>query len=287
VVLRAAEGLDALAGLRARLVDVAGDRRRANERHGRNVRVLEDPVDRDLVAVDDVEHAGRNARLGQELGEVERGRRILLGRLQDERVAARDRVREHPHRDHRREVERRDAGHDAERLADLVDVDAGGHLLRVAALHQVRHAGRELQVLEAAGDLAERVRRDLAVLRGQVRRDLAPMRLDQVPDPEHDLGPLRQRRRAPAWEGGLCGGHRGVDLLDRGEVDLARDRAGRRVEHVAAAPGGTRHAPTVDPVRHDRARRGGTLRHRLCDLGHRRVLGCWATGVRDTIARVT
>ena len=51
--------------------------------------------------------------------------------------------------------------------------------------------------------------------------------------------------------------------------------------------GGARDAPTIDPVRHDRARRGGgTLGHRLCDLGHGRVLGCWATGVPDTIARV-
>ena len=66
-------------------------------------------------------------------------------------------VREHPHRDHRREVEGRDPGHDAERLADLVDVDAARDLLGEAALHEVRDAGRELEVLEAAGDLAERV----------------------------------------------------------------------------------------------------------------------------------
>ena len=77
-------------------------------------------------------------------------------------------LREHPHRDHRREVERRDAGDDAERLADLVDVDAGRDLLAEAALEQVRDAGGELEVLEAAGDLAERVGRDLAVLGGEV-----------------------------------------------------------------------------------------------------------------------
>ena len=84
-------------------------------------------------------------------------------------------LREHPHRHHRREVERRDAGHDAERLADLVDVDAARDLLAEAALEQVRDAARELEVLEAAGDLAERVRRDLAVLGGQERGD-APCR---------------------------------------------------------------------------------------------------------------
>ena len=59
----------------------------------------------------------------------DRRRRVLLRRLQDERVAAGERRRPHPHRDHRGEVERRDPGDDAERLADRVDVDAGRGLL--------------------------------------------------------------------------------------------------------------------------------------------------------------
>ena len=67
VVLRAAERLHALAVLGAGLVDVLRDRRRADERHRRDLRVLEQAVDRDLVAVDDVEHAGRQAGLGEQL----------------------------------------------------------------------------------------------------------------------------------------------------------------------------------------------------------------------------
>ena len=51
VVLGAAEGLDALAVLGAGLVDVLGDRRRADEADGGDVGVLEDAVDGDLVAV--------------------------------------------------------------------------------------------------------------------------------------------------------------------------------------------------------------------------------------------
>ena len=70
-------------------------------------------VDRLLVAVDDVEDAGRQARLEEELGEAHRHARIALGRLQDEGVAAGDRRRELPQRDHGGEVERRDAGDDA------------------------------------------------------------------------------------------------------------------------------------------------------------------------------
>ena len=65
-------GLDALAVLRAGLVDVARDRRRADEADRGDRRVLEDRVDRDLVAVDDVEDAVGHARLGEQLGEEDR-----------------------------------------------------------------------------------------------------------------------------------------------------------------------------------------------------------------------
>ena len=57
VVLRPPEGLDALARGVPVLVDVAGDRRRADEGDGLDVGVLEEAVDRHLVAVHDVEHA--------------------------------------------------------------------------------------------------------------------------------------------------------------------------------------------------------------------------------------
>ena len=128
------------------------------------------PVDGDLVAVDDVEAPRRQAGGGEQLGEEHRRRRILLARLEHERVAAGQGVGEHPHRHHRREVERGDPGDDAERLADRVDVDARRRLLGVAALEQVRDAAGELDVLQAAGDLAEGVAEHLAVLGREQRR---------------------------------------------------------------------------------------------------------------------
>ena len=91
-----------------------------------------------------------------------------------------ERVGEHPHGDHRREVERRDAGDDAERLAELVHVDAGRRLLGVPALQQVRDAAGELDVLEATSHLAERVGEHLAVLGGEQRRDLLAVRVDEL-----------------------------------------------------------------------------------------------------------
>ena len=181
---------------------------------------------------------------------------------------------EHPHRDHRREVERRDPGDDAERLADLVDVDAARDLLAEAALQQVRDAGRELEVLEAAGDLAERVRGHLAVLGGQERGDVGPVLVDEVADPEQDLGPLRERRRPPGGERLRRGANGRVDLLGRREVDLA----GQRVRSPGRRPGRSgRTSPATDrpPIQWwmrsvapapPSERRSAA---RLCDLRHR------------------
>ena len=108
-------------------------------------------VDRLLVAVHDVEHAVGQAGLGATARRAAATRDGSFSRrLEHERVAARDGDREHPHRHHRREVERRDARDHAERLADRVGVDAGGDVLGVPALEQVRDAAGELDDLQAA-----------------------------------------------------------------------------------------------------------------------------------------
>ena len=103
VVLGAAQRLAALAGAGGGLIDVAGDRRRADEADGRDIGRVQDGVDRFLVAMDDVEHAGRQAGLLQPLGHQQRGGRIALRGLEDEAVAAGQRHGEHPHRHHGRE----------------------------------------------------------------------------------------------------------------------------------------------------------------------------------------
>jgi hypothetical protein len=61
-VLGAAERLHALAVGRGGLVHVLRDGARADERHAHDVGVREDGVDRLLAAVDEVEHARREAR---------------------------------------------------------------------------------------------------------------------------------------------------------------------------------------------------------------------------------
>ena len=171
VVLGAAERLHALAGGRAALVDVAGDRRRADEgdrgrRRGESRRASTATLSPCTTLKTP---SGRPASL-PELGEQQRGRGVALAGLEHERVAAGDGDGEHPHRDHRREVERRDAGDDAERLAERERVDAGRDLVGVVALEQARDPAGELDDLEPALDLAQRVGEHLAVLVGDQPR---------------------------------------------------------------------------------------------------------------------
>ena len=184
--------------------------------------------------------SGRPASLPQ-LGQEQRRRRVLLARLEDEGVAAGDRVGAHPQRHHGREVERGDAGDDAERLADRVDVDAGRGLLGEAALEQLRHAAGELDVLQAAGDLAGGVGEHLAVLGGDDRGQLvgvrrAAARGTRTAPPSAATARRERHSRAAA----LALADRGVDLGGDGQVDLAGLLAGGRVEDRAGAAGRAR-----------------------------------------------
>ena len=79
-------------------------------------------------------------------------------------------MRKHPARHHAGEVERRDAGHDAERLAQRPVVDARGDLVGEVALEQLRNAAGEFDDLDAARDLALRIAEHLAVLAGDESR---------------------------------------------------------------------------------------------------------------------
>jgi hypothetical protein len=63
VVLGAAECLHAFARRGPPPIDVLSDRGRADEAHGLDVRMVENRIDGLLVAVDDIQHAGREAGL--------------------------------------------------------------------------------------------------------------------------------------------------------------------------------------------------------------------------------
>ena len=237
VVLRAAEGLDALAVAARGLVDVLRDRGRADEADRLHVGAGQQRVDGGLVAVQHVEDAVGETGLLPERGEPVGRARVLLAGLEHHGVAGRDGDGEEPHRDHRGEVERADDADHAERDPLGVHVDAGGRLLAVAALEQVGDAAGELDDLEAAGDLADGVGVHLAVLGGDDRGELVLAAVEQLAEGEHHLRTPRERGGAPA----AGGAGRRVDDLGRvglaGQRDAAGDLAGGGVGDVGPADG--------------------------------------------------
>ncbi len=237
VVLCAAEGLDALAVFGAGGVDVLGDGRGADEGDGLDGGVREDGVDGGLVAVDDVEDAVGEAGFLEHFGEEDGGGGVALGGLEDEGVAAGEGEREHPERDHGGEVEGRDAGDDAERLAHGPGVDAGADLLGEFALEELADAGGVLDVFEAAHDFALGVGEDFAVLAVEEGGELVHAGLEDVAEAEEDAGAAERRLGGPGGEGGGGGFDGGVELGVGGEGDAGLHAAGGGMEDVAEAAG--------------------------------------------------
>jgi hypothetical protein len=157
-------------------------------------------------------------------------------RLEDEGIAAGDRRCAFPERDHGREVERRDAGNDAERLAHGIEVDARPRAVGEFALHQVRNAAGEFDHLESALDVALGVADRLAVLAREQLGERVIFLGDQFQELEH-------HPRAALRVHGGPGRLRGFGVLDgRAHFGLRRERdpgdhlAGHGLIDVACAP---------------------------------------------------
>ena len=195
-----------------------------------------------LVALHDVQDArhvdaDRGPRLDHQLGEAHGDGRVALGRLQDEGIAAGDGDAEHPHRDHRGEVERRDPGADAERLAHRIDVDPRPRAFREFALQRMGNAAGELDDLKAALDVAFRVRDHLAVLAGERLGQRVHLALDEPLEFEHDTGPaLRIDARPPRLRLQRAR-HGGVDIGRGREIDPCLDQTRIGIEYVTLTGG--------------------------------------------------
>ena len=205
------------------------------------------------------DRAGGHAAGAQRLDDPQPAARGLLGGLEHDGVAGRQRRGGHPRGDRQREVPGRDHRADAaRRVVQLVAL--AGHLQQrrpVAALQLDRGARVELEEVDRLADVGIGLRPGLGALahgeRGQRGAPLA-----------HPGGGAQQRgralghrRRGPACEGRARGGDGGAGLRGgraRGERDdaLGPARVGRH-ELVARA------AVVADPDRH--AQRQAQLAH--------------------------
>src|SRR3546814_9365307 len=147
--------------------------------------MVEDRVDHFLVAVDGLENPLGHPGFEEEFGQAHGERGVALARLHNEGVADDGRDRAHPQRDHRGEVERRDARADPDRLAHRIDVDAGAGTDGIFALQHMRRGAGEFDDVEPALDVAARVGDHLAMLGGQHLRELIHIGFDEALEFEH------------------------------------------------------------------------------------------------------
>ena len=181
-------------------------------------------------AGDDAHHAGRQHLEGR--GQLERRERRLVGRLDDHRVAGRQRRRHLPRHEQQRIVERHDRRHHAERLLDrevdlVLEARRDGVAARVAPdLGVVVEAGgRPLDLVEVLDHrLAALERHELGELvvhaRGCAPRPRAGASPSRAPGTRRHAGCARRAARTAAATSAACArGTRGDDLLGRGILD--------------------------------------------------------------------
>ena len=163
---------------------------------------------------------GGSSAWRSDVAEEERGERRRLRRLQDDRVAARERGRDLPREHQQREVPRDDLTGDADRLRLAV---------RERVLELVRPAGvvEEVRCRERQVDVARLLDRLAAVQRLE-HRELARALLQDARDPEEVLRALRAGQLRPAVR--ECAA-RGRD----GEIDVCLRRLADRRERLLVA----------------------------------------------------
>ncbi len=155
--------------------------------------------------------------------------------LQDEGVAGGNGDAGHPHRDHRREIERRDAGADADRLAMRENIDPRAGAMGIFTLQHMRDAAAEFDDFKAALDIALRISEHLAVFGRQDARQIVDLGFDQLLELEHHPGAALRIGRGP---GRLRLAGSGNRLVERRRVTQCYTRlhlARIGIKNVAAA----------------------------------------------------
>ncbi|MNV05399.1 hypothetical protein D3C71_957360 [compost metagenome] len=237
VVLGAHHALRALAGQGGAVVHMGAHLGGAHERHGLDVPVVADRVHSHFAAVDHVEHAGWNAGFERQLHQAHGHHRVLLGGLQHKGVARGNRHREHPQRDHGREVEGGDACAHAQRLQQGVGIDTTGHVVGQLAQLQVADAGGVFNHFEATEHITFGVGQGLALFCRQDGGQLGHVLADKLLVLEEDAGAGADGRLLPGFERFLGRGHGGVDFFSGGKRHAGQHLLRGGVDHVAPFSG--------------------------------------------------
>ena len=190
-----------------------------------------------LAAVYYVEYTGRHTGFQRQLHQQHRRQRVLLGRLEDKSVTAGNRHREHPQRNHRREVERGNPRAHADGLAQGVGIDTAGDVFSELAHLQGADGTGVLHHFQATENIALGIGNGLALLGAEDHGDALGMLADQGLQLEHDAHARADRGQLPGLEGAMGGVDGGVDFFSRGERDFGQHLLGGRVDDVLPVGG--------------------------------------------------
>ena len=202
--------------LRRFLRDQRAGRRRAGERQVVDARMLRER-EPGLAAEpgDDVERAVGEAGAGRELGDAQERQARVLGRLDDARVARRERAAHAAPEDLHRVVPRDDVAGDAVRLAPRQHRVAGRVGNRLA-VQLVGRAAVELEVARARDDVGARLLHRLAAIARLEPRELVGVVGDRARERHEPAALLDRRELAPrAVERRARGAHGRVDVRPR------------------------------------------------------------------------
>ena len=220
--------------------------RRTDEGHRLDVCVSAECIHHALAAMHHVEHAGWHTGFQRQLHQQHGRQRVLLGRLEYKGVTAGNRHREHPQRNHRREVERGDAGAYADRLAQGVGIHAAGHVLGELTHLQGANGTSVLHHFQATKNIALGIGNGLALLGAEDYSNALGMFADQGLELKHDAHARADRREFPGLER-LMGSVDGrVDFIGGGKRDFGQHLLGGRVDDVLPLGGLGLDPLTVD-----------------------------------------
>ncbi len=181
-----------------------------------------------------IEHARRQAGVGEAFHQLDAAARRFFRGLDDDRATGGKRAGDLAHRRQRREIPRRESRNDADRL---LQHDLAHALLPAwhnAAISPSAFFGIPVDDVGAGENFRARLRINLALLLGHHLGNVVVALAHQVGGLAHDLGAVIGRGRLPHREAFFGGGERGIEIGLAGMRQMRQRLAGRRIDHVLA-----------------------------------------------------
>ena len=182
-----------------------------------------------------IEHARRQAGIGEAFHQFDAAARRFFRGLDDDRAAGGERAGDLADRRQRREIPRREGGDHADRL---LQHDLAHALLAArddAAIGAAAFLGIPVDDVGGGEHLGARLDVDLALLLGLHLGDVVEALAHQIGGLAHDLGAVIGRGRSSRPAKPFCGGgERGVEIGFAGVRQMRQRLAGRRIDHVLA-----------------------------------------------------